>query len=87
MASVVSATNVSVPTTAGGTLLLAASAHRSNVVIRNYGASTGYIGAQGLTSSTGFPLDAGESVTIQESGGSLYAIAGAGTLDFRVLVG
>jgi hypothetical protein len=85
MASAVSATTVSVDTTAGGTKLVDASAHRSNVVIRNYGAATIYIGASGVTSS-GFPLDAGESVSLQEATGSIYALSSSGTISVRVLV-
>lgn len=55
---------VNVDTTAGGVTILAASAGRQGVLIKNQGSVTCYIGISGVTTSTGIELKAGESLSL-----------------------
>lgn len=56
---------VSVDTTSGGVTILAASAGRKGVIIKNQGSVTCYIGTGSVTTSNGLELKAGESVGIE----------------------
>ena len=63
--------------------------HCNNVTIKNVHASISvYVGPSGVTSSTGFELKAGESVSLPNfslAGGNLYAVAASGTPDIHVI--
>lgn len=56
---------VSVDTTSGGVQVVAARDTRKSVLIRNRGTVIVYLGTGTVSSTTGFPLDAGEAMTIQ----------------------
>lgn len=55
---------VSVDTTSGGVTILAASAGRQGVLIKNQGAVTCYIGTGTVTTANGMELKAGESMSL-----------------------
>lgn len=68
---------ISVDSTAGGTLIRAADAGRKALVLHNEGTTTVWVGNTGLTTATGFPVLAGEKFTC-EAGVAVYGIrAGA----------
>ena len=71
---------VSVATTAGGTLICAARATRRSITIVNLGTTDVYIGASGLTTSTGLLLlgAKGAAITL-ETAAEIYGIVGSGT--------
>lgn len=71
---------VSVATTAGGTVIVAARAGRRSVVIINHGSTAVFIGNTGLTTSTGLQLigTAGATISIPTSA-AVYGIVAAGT--------
>lgn len=54
------------------------------VIVSNTGAASIYLGADNVTTAVGFPLAAGDSVTIPLVGEELYAIA-AGLNSVNVL--
>jgi hypothetical protein len=74
---------VSVGTTA--TLLVGKnpSAGRT-LLVRNFGAATIYVGAKGVTTTDGFPIDAGGTLMF-EAGSALYGIVASSTVNARVL--
>lgn len=57
---------------------------REAALLRNNGAVTVYLGGSGVTTSTGFPLAAGESLTLPR-GASVYGIVASGTCNVRSL--
>lgn len=65
-------------TTAGGALLVAAREGRAAVTLYNRGTAAVYVGPSGVTTGTGFQLDAGESITIKTRG-AVYGIVAAGS--------
>lgn len=70
------ATNqVSIPTTAGGTEVVAARDTRKSVLIINMGTQTVYIGT---TTTGGFPLAPGQAIRI-DTVAQVKAISGSGT--------
>ncbi len=77
---------VSVAATAGGTQLAPANNARSGVLIINHGTTVVYIGAQGLTTSTGIFLagTAGASVAFATTA-PIYGITGGGSQTVSVL--
>lgn len=79
-------------TSSGGQVILNPRTRRSSVIIRNEGTATVFIGgaspdADGtsLTMSTGFPLDADQSLSFDDLTGPLYGVVASGTADIRVL--
>ncbi len=59
---------------------------RSRVVVRNRSTVVVYIGGPGVTTGTGFPLDPGDSVSVDLSAKeSLYGIVASGTAAVAVL--
>jgi hypothetical protein len=84
----VNSNQVSIPTTAGGTLIWQASVQTPNTskmgitILNTDSTNTIYIGAPGLTASTGgggFPLKAGAAVTFRTQG-PVYGLAVGGTV-------
>lgn len=87
-----SASRVTVDTTANGTALwsnptTAPFSRGAEVIIRNRGSVAVYIGESGLTTSTGFQLDAGESLSLRVARGMapLYGITGSSSASVHVL--
>lgn len=75
------ATNqVSVGTTVGGTKIIGANSKRVAVTITNTGASAVFVGASGLTTTTGHSIAAGASFTFQNFVGDVYGIVASGTV-------
>lgn len=86
--SAIAVTNVASATTAGGTVLITASAARKELHIRNIDASiTVYIGNTGLTSSTGYKLAAGEEKIFKGpiAGIAWYSLSASGTPAIQLL--
>ena len=77
------ATQVTVPATANGILVIASNASRKGATISNPGPLTVYIqqGATGVTTSNGFGIPAGSSYNIDSPiyTGALYGIISTGT--------
>lgn len=91
MASEIIGAQVSIPTTAGGTVIAAQNTHRKLLVIRNDGAANLYIGPSGLTSTTAFDtLAPGESATFsvdefdKSAQEAWYGLSASGTLTVNV---
>ena len=58
----------------------------AGVMVHNLGASTVYIGGPDVTTANGYPIGAGEEVTVNLiSGEIIYAIVASGTVSTRVL--
>lgn len=74
---------VSVTTTA--TVIAAANNGRQSLLIKNIGAATVYIGPSGVTTATGYPLDAGEVLELSGQTGAVYGRVAAGTNLVRTL--
>ena len=72
---------VSIPVTAGGTLVIAANASRKGLMIQNIGSFTMYCGNTGLSASTGWQAVAGASRVwdIIVFTGAYYCIGSGGT--------
>ena len=78
---------VTVDSTAGGTALYSTSnlVGREAIAIKNNGAVTLYLGPSGVTSTTGYPLAAGESLVIELGPDvTIYGIA-ASSCNVRIL--
>lgn len=88
----VGSNQVAVPTTVGGTQVIPpantswlpaqndSEAPKRTIYVQNQGSATVYLGASGVSSSTGFPLAAGVSATLTLfPDESLYAISATGT--------
>lgn len=77
------ATQVTVPATANGIVILAANTSRKGATISNPGSVTVYIqqAATGVTTSNGFGIPAGSSYNIDEPlyTGAIYGIIATGT--------
>ncbi|MHC1726512.1 MAG: hypothetical protein AB9866_10960 [Syntrophobacteraceae bacterium] len=57
----------------------ATSEYRYSIIVKNTGANTVWIGSsRGVTSANGFPLTAGQYLTLDRSWSDVYAICGAG---------
>lgn len=68
------------------TLVYTAGTGGSNVLIRNPGAASVYLGAQGVLTTTGFALAAGDAVSMPLGpGDALYGIVALGTVTVHVL--
>lgn len=88
-----SATRVTVDTTSGGVALWSVPSSAATfglgaeAVIRNRGSVAVYIGASGVTTSTGFQLDPGESVSLRVARAMtpLYGITGSSSAAVHVL--
>jgi len=65
---------VTVDTTSGGVTVAAARDTRKSILVRNRGTVVVYFGTGTVSSSNGFPLDAGEAMTIQTTA-AIKAIA------------
>lgn len=82
-ASTMTASQVTVPATANGILILASNANRKGAIISNPGSATVYIqqGATGVTTSNGFAIPAGSSFNIDSPlyTGAIYGIVATGT--------
>lgn len=66
---------VAIPTTSGGTLLIAANNRRDRITISNPGSGhTLYLGQTGLSSSTGYPLLSG-AILVLHTTAAIYALA------------
>lgn len=76
-----------VDTTAGGTRIDGTSGSGAFVLIKNQGTIAVYVGPSGLTTSTGFKLDAGESLSLDSIRGddALYGITGSSSTTVHVL--
>jgi hypothetical protein len=76
---------VSIPTTAGGTLIWQPSVQTPNTskmgitILNTDATNTVYVGNQGVTASTGFPLKAGAAVTFRTQG-PVYGLGVGGTV-------
>jgi hypothetical protein len=67
------------------TLVIAANAVRNNVIIRNMGTTSVFIGStSGVTTITGFELRSYECIVTKDPG-DVYAICASGTQDVRYL--
>jgi len=80
----IATSQANIPTTAGGTLIVAARSGapgvgRTRVNIVNGGSQTIYYGPTGLTSATGIPLAAGASSGWIDFSGALYGLSSSGT--------
>lgn len=74
------ATVTQVSLTTSAAIIVAANTARQGLVIKNIDASiVVYIGATGVTSSTGYPLAAGESVALSISSSAWYGVAASST--------
>lgn len=65
-------------------------AHRLSFAIRNTGTVTIYLGGPTVTTATGYPLDASQSLSIDlrdqaSTSEELYAVTASGTSEARVL--
>ena len=61
---------------------------RKSVAIRNNGAATVYLGHSGVTTSNGYPLDAGKEFPIDIGEDvDVYGIVTTGTVEVRILEG
>ena len=56
-------------------------------VIRNAGATACYLGATGVTGSTGFELPAGDAITISDNDSELFAITASSSTTIHILAG
>lgn len=72
---------VSIPVTAGGTLLIAANTSRKSLLIQNIGAFAMFCGNTGLSATTGFKVDIGASFFDDTAvfNGAVYCIGSGGT--------
>lgn len=60
----------------------------SGALLQNAGSADIDLGGDGVTAGAGFPLGAGESVSVElEPGESLYAIVASGTESLAILEG
>lgn len=91
MASEIIGAQVTIGTTAGGTLIIAADPHRKELVIRNDGAANLHIGKTGLTATTAFDTIApGARAVFNCDGGSnapkeaWYGLSASGNLTVNV---
>lgn len=81
----VAASVISAATTA--TALHTADADGAEVALHNSGSATVFVGPSDLTTSTGFPLAAGATVSMRLSPAeAIYGIVASGTEDVSVLV-
>lgn len=72
-------TTSQVAVTTSAAIVVPAAAGRDTVLLYNSGSATAYLGnSSGVTSSTGFPLPAGASITM-EATADIYAIGAAAT--------
>jgi len=77
---------VSVTATAG--VVAAGGVNRFSLTIRNTGLVTCWIGMAGVTTTTGFPILAGETMTIDRAADATwYAITAAGTTTTVAILG
>lgn len=77
-----------VDTTAGGTAIILPGTYidGAEVIVRNRGSVAVYLGASGVTTSTGFQLDPSESVSFRLARAeSLYGITGSSSAVVHVL--
>lgn len=60
---------------------------RGSLLVRNRGSAAVYLGASDVSTSTGFQLDAGESVSVDAETYpvGLYAVCASGTVSCHVL--
>ena len=72
---------VSIPVTAGGTLLIAANTSRKSLMIQNIGSFAMFCGNTGLSATTGFKVDTGASFFDDTAvfNGAVYCIGSGGT--------
>lgn len=57
---------------------------RDSLLLSNNGASAVFLGDSAVTTSTGLPLAAGASLSLN-TGSALYAVTAAGSIDVRYL--
>jgi hypothetical protein len=69
---------------ATATLIVAGNFDRLTVRIANTGSAMVYLGNDDVTAAAGFPLKAGETITIETSS-AVYAISATGAVDIRYL--
>lgn len=61
---------------------------RRSIILKNEGAVTVYLGGSAVTSSTGFPLEAGDTLPLDLGNDIiLYGITASGSADVRTLEG
>lgn len=74
--------NQSVTTSA--TNITGTNATRRSVTLKNLGGAVCYLGATGVTTTTGVPLEVGESISIDTTA-AVFGITAAGTADVRYI--
>jgi hypothetical protein len=80
------ANTVTVDTTAGGVPVFTPSGGvRYGVILFNNGAVTIYVGPSGVSNTTGIPVAAGASLSLDEIGDAIYAKAASSSADVRFL--
>ena len=70
------------------TQILTLDRNKAGFLIANIGGQTVYLGGSGVTTASGFPLDAGEKIASDghtEFEGELYGIVAASTCEVRTL--
>lgn len=82
--STVLASAVSVATSAAA-LPASALGGRRALIISNFGAATIYLGASGVTTAAGFPLLAGQSISLEVGALAIYGIVASGTVAARIM--
>lgn len=66
------------------TVFLSAGTSHRHVLVRNNGNQRVFIGGSGVTTSTGMPLDPGESLDMLVRNESLYGIVASGSCEIRL---
>lgn len=73
-------------TTTAGRLDSADQSAGASVAVKNVGSVTVYVGGPGVTTAAGYPVAAGEAVSMDVGkGDEVYGIVGSGTCEVRVL--
>ena len=70
------------PLTAG---LTQGGTYPQRTAVKNVSAVTVYVGGADATTASGYPLAAGEGVTLDDTAGGLYGVVATGTAECRVL--
>lgn len=82
----ISASRVTVDTTAGGVAIASSISGGRSIVVRHRGTNPVYLGPSGVTTATGFQLNAGDAVQFDLSGGdSLFGIVASGSETLHVM--
>lgn len=84
---ILATSQVTVASTAGGSLVAAERAGRAKVVLINHGTIDVFIGQNGVAAGTGALLSGtkGQALTIEAGGAAVYAIAASSTQVISVI--